>query len=158
MLLGGAAEYSPHAKESRMLEIRRPEELEALESPRILNTHYPYELLPENMGASKCKIIYMLRNPKDVAVSLYHHLTKHDDFRYNGSWSNFLQLYLGDKCKSVLYTILFFIYGVPLGHSHYGSISTASQLSPYRLQMSAHTHASKKQRRDEAILRLDTII
>ncbi|KAL5006666.1 hypothetical protein ScPMuIL_015472 [Solemya velum] len=97
MLVEGKAEYNPNAKESRMLEIQKAEELEKMETPRILNTHYPYELLPENVGSSKCKIIYMLRNPKDVAVSLYHHLTKHDDFRYNGTWPNFLQLYLGDK-------------------------------------------------------------
>lgn len=35
-------------------------------------THLPYNLLPESIRASNCKIVYMYRNVKDVIVSYYH--------------------------------------------------------------------------------------
>ncbi|KAI7755061.1 hypothetical protein M8C21_006528 [Ambrosia artemisiifolia] len=37
-------------------------------------THLPYNLLPESIRASNCKIVYIYRNVKDVIVSFYHFL------------------------------------------------------------------------------------
>ncbi|KAF7285934.1 hypothetical protein GWI33_008907 [Rhynchophorus ferrugineus] len=39
---------------------------------RFIKTHLPFSLLPHNIKESGCKIIYIARNPKDVAVSFYH--------------------------------------------------------------------------------------
>ncbi|XP_030058612.1 sulfotransferase family cytosolic 2B member 1 [Microcaecilia unicolor] len=39
---------------------------------RIITTHLPYDILAPALKNSKAKVIYMVRNPKDVAVSYYH--------------------------------------------------------------------------------------
>ncbi|XAR51618.1 Desulfoglucosinolate sulfotransferase [Bertholletia excelsa] len=39
---------------------------------RLFRTHVPYEMLPESVKTSGCKIVYVTRNPKDVVVSLWH--------------------------------------------------------------------------------------
>ena len=51
---------------------RTPETLAELPSPRILNGHQLPVLLPEQLFTKKIKIIHVYRNPKDVAVSLFH--------------------------------------------------------------------------------------
>ncbi|PIA27429.1 hypothetical protein AQUCO_07800046v1 [Aquilegia coerulea] len=40
--------------------------------PRIYSTHVPYTMLPESVQTSKCQIIYLCRNPKDIFVSMWH--------------------------------------------------------------------------------------
>ena len=42
--------------------------------PRVFKTHIPYCLVPKGSDeANKPRYIYVVRNPKDVFVSLYHH-------------------------------------------------------------------------------------
>ncbi|XP_046584472.1 sulfotransferase 1A1-like [Haliotis rubra] len=63
-------------KDELMLEFIRGEVLEKFPSPRILNTHCFVEQLPRGVFEKKCKIIYILRNPKDTTVSLFNHHKK----------------------------------------------------------------------------------
>ncbi|XP_078044572.1 sulfotransferase 1E1 isoform X1 [Augochlora pura] len=60
-------------KEDLCRNIAKPgyECLEKLESPRFIKSHFPFSLLPGILD-SGCKIVYVARNPKDVAVSWYH--------------------------------------------------------------------------------------
>ncbi|NWZ34667.1 ST2B1 Sulfotransferase, partial [Brachypodius atriceps] len=48
------------------------------ETPRLLTTHLPARIMAPALQRSKAKVIYVARNPKDVAVSFYHfhHLAK----------------------------------------------------------------------------------
>ena len=50
---------------------------EALGRRRLVKSHQPLSLLPRDL-LTKAKVVYVGRNPKDVAVSYYHHhrLTK----------------------------------------------------------------------------------
>ncbi|KAG8079795.1 hypothetical protein GUJ93_ZPchr0007g4236 [Zizania palustris] len=67
---------NPHACVPFMEEIyskRREAKLEGLPSPRLLNTHIAYSLLPETVTTDGCcKVVYIYRDPKDMVVSLYH--------------------------------------------------------------------------------------
>jgi len=75
VLLTGKMNKKP--KEAAMLDFISSESIDALESPRILNTHHPPHLLPKDIKEKKkAKIVYIYRNPKDVAISAYHHFMK----------------------------------------------------------------------------------
>ncbi|CAH2319322.1 sulfotransferase family cytosolic 2B member 1-like [Pelobates cultripes] len=41
-------------------------------SPRVLTSHLPIQIFAKSFFNSKAKIIYIMRNPKDILVSLYH--------------------------------------------------------------------------------------
>ncbi|XP_033321872.1 sulfotransferase 1E1 [Megalopta genalis] len=60
-------------KEDFCRNIAKPgyERLEKMESPRFIKSHFPFSLLPGILDCG-CKIVYVARNPKDVAVSWYH--------------------------------------------------------------------------------------
>ncbi len=46
--------------------------IEEMKSPRVLKSHLPFCLLPDDIF-EKSKVIICLRNPKDAMVSYYHH-------------------------------------------------------------------------------------
>lgn len=46
--------------------------LDALPSPRLMNTHLPHALLPDCC----CRVAYVCRDPKDMVVSLWHFLRR----------------------------------------------------------------------------------
>lgn len=48
------------------------EYLPQMQGQRFIKTHFPFSLLPPSIMENKAKIIYVARNPKDVAVSFYH--------------------------------------------------------------------------------------
>lgn len=51
--------------------------VDLLPSPRLLVSHLPYDIITKcKDNAASCKFIYISRNPKDVAVSYFHFLTK----------------------------------------------------------------------------------
>ena len=51
-------------------------------SPRLIKTHYPFEMLPPAL-LDTCKVLFVSRNVKDAAVSYFHHenLMKSHDLR-----------------------------------------------------------------------------
>ena len=61
MLYQGKAETIPGIKQYNMIEALTPEQLEAMPSPRILNTHFPFDHLPLDMIKRKTKIILIHR-------------------------------------------------------------------------------------------------
>ncbi|KAL9960567.1 hypothetical protein ACROYT_G034042 [Oculina patagonica] len=73
--------------------------IDLLPSPRLLWSHLPYQLIPKGKDdATTCKYIYIARNPKDVAVSLYYFLFSIDAESYSGlTWDIFLKFFLQGK-------------------------------------------------------------
>ncbi|KAK3596812.1 hypothetical protein CHS0354_036652 [Potamilus streckersoni] len=104
MLLRGNAEYETKTKLSAMIDIRTPEELDAIASPRVLNTHLPVDMLPSDVLSKRISIIHIMRNPKDVAVSLYHHIKAMapGGRSYPGGFHGFLPLFM-DENNYILY-------------------------------------------------------
>ncbi|XP_063797706.1 sulfotransferase 2B1-like [Pseudophryne corroboree] len=47
-------------------------QIKVLVPPRIMSTHLPINMFAKSFFKSKAKIIYTVRNPKDVVVSLFH--------------------------------------------------------------------------------------
>ena len=76
-------------------------------SKRVLKTHAPAQLAPwvdgtERDGMNGARVIVVTRNPKDAAVSHYHHtIDLPHIFKYNGSWDHFLRkIWIPGKVES----------------------------------------------------------
>ncbi|XP_035218190.1 sulfotransferase 1E1-like [Stegodyphus dumicola] len=68
-----------------------------MESPRLLKTHLPFSLLPPDVHSKKCKMIYITRNPRDVAVSYYHFACMLKETRYKGTFKQFFERFLANR-------------------------------------------------------------
>ena len=100
MLLKGKAEYDETPKERFMLDFIDCQTFDQLPSPRFINTHLLFETLPsKDILEKKPKIIFVYRNPKDLAVSAYGHLSGSKN--YNGTFNNFLPLFMKDACMLI---------------------------------------------------------
>lgn len=92
MLLQQSAEYHPHEKESHMYEFHIPETLQALEPPRVFNTHVRPNNLPEQFFEKRCKTVFVQRNPKDTAVSFFYHCK--NLIKFGGIFEQFMDFFL----------------------------------------------------------------
>ena len=43
---------------------------------------------------SPAKYIYVMRNPKDTAVSLFHHTRAYPSYQYDGDWDDFFERFM----------------------------------------------------------------
>ncbi|XP_076408573.1 sulfotransferase 1A1-like [Peromyscus maniculatus bairdii] len=74
------------------------ESLEETPAPRLLKTHLPLSLLPPSLLDQKIKVIYIARNPKDVAVSYYNFYSMAKGlFPDPGTWESFLENFMDGK-------------------------------------------------------------
>lgn len=97
MLINQKATRIPSMKESAMLEGSSRNIMQSMSSPRILNTHLLFCDIPRDFVEKKCKIIHILRNPKDVAVSFYNHHVRLLDYEYSGTWRSYLPRFLSGR-------------------------------------------------------------
>ncbi|XP_051822400.1 sulfotransferase 1 family member D1-like [Antechinus flavipes] len=72
-------------------------QLEELKSPRLVKTHLPVELLPPSLWKNDCKMIYVARNAKDVAVSYYYFHKMAKMHPEPGTWEEFLEKFMTGK-------------------------------------------------------------
>ena len=109
MLLQQTAQYHPEEKETHMLEFHTPERLEALEAPRVFNTHMRPNNMPEQFSQKRCKTVFVQRNPKDVAVSFYYH--SKDKIKFTGTFLQFVEFFITENGpgKVILSTIHFIL-------------------------------------------------
>lgn len=75
-------------------DISKFEELKMYSKRRVIPTHLSYDMLPVNVKQKQCKIIYVIRNPKDTAVSLFHYYRDNPNLPCIETWAAFLELFL----------------------------------------------------------------
>ncbi|KAJ8299712.1 hypothetical protein KUTeg_023772 [Tegillarca granosa] len=93
MLIKGKAEYEKGRKIPTVIEHAKQEHLGEMTSPRVLSTHMKFKYIPKDFIQKKCKIVYIQRNPKDVAVSFYKY--RNSEFEsMNISWEDYLYIYV----------------------------------------------------------------
>uniref|UniRef100_A0A8C8RXR9 Sulfotransferase n=1 Tax=Pelusios castaneus TaxID=367368 RepID=A0A8C8RXR9_9SAUR len=64
------------------------------ESPRIISSHLPVQLFAKSFFQSKAKVLYTVRNPKDVLVSLHHFAQIFRPYKEPGQLDEFLEEFL----------------------------------------------------------------
>ncbi|XP_048356659.1 sulfotransferase 2A1-like [Sphaerodactylus townsendi] len=62
--------------------------------PRLMNTHVPFQFFPKTFLQTKAKVIYVMRNPKDVLVSFYCFSLIFKTLKTPGSLQEFLETFL----------------------------------------------------------------
>ncbi|XP_063964767.1 sulfotransferase 1C2A-like [Lytechinus pictus] len=72
---------------------------EKMPSPRMLKSHCHSPFLPADIGTDdpKAKVIYVARNPKDTAVSMYHFCNYVPNLPSYESWDVFFEEFLADR-------------------------------------------------------------
>nr|XP_020666256.1 sulfotransferase 1 family member D1-like isoform X2 [Pogona vitticeps] len=68
--------------------------LEKAPRPCLIKTHLPVQLLPKSFWEKKCKMIYVARNAKDVAVSYYYFYQMAKVHPEPGTWNEFLEKFM----------------------------------------------------------------
>ncbi|KAK7494049.1 hypothetical protein BaRGS_00014707 [Batillaria attramentaria] len=72
MLRQGKSVYENRPKIQLMIDFVDVEEIDEQPSPRTLNTHLPFSMLPvQEIKDKRTKIVHVYRNPKAVVVSMY---------------------------------------------------------------------------------------
>lgn len=75
------------------------DELAAQTTRRFIKTHLPMPLMPRNIKEVGAKVVYVARNPKDVAASYYHFHRENPVFEYSGDFETFLKYFMDDLGK-----------------------------------------------------------
>ena len=65
------------------------------ECPRLFSTHIPYASLADNVKSSKCKIVYISRNPLDVVVSFWHFARRSAEWSEGWTLEEFVSRFCG---------------------------------------------------------------
>ncbi|TRY59426.1 hypothetical protein DNTS_001144 [Danionella cerebrum] len=71
--------------------------LDKMSSPRAIVSHMPYHFMPATFFKSKAKVIYIARNPKDVAVSSFHFHKMANFLADPGTFEDFIDGFLFGK-------------------------------------------------------------
>ncbi|XP_048484935.1 sulfotransferase 1B1 [Plutella xylostella] len=91
---------------------------EGLCSPRYLQTHLAPSLLPPRLLDS-CRVVYVIRDPRDVLVSCYHFFSSHTDVGFLGDLKQFYELF---KEGYVVYTPYFTYLKEFLAQKHHQNL------------------------------------
>ena len=70
----------------------------AAPSPRFIKTHLPMSLLPPKI-LDTAKVVYVARDPRDVAVSSFHHSKLFRVLDFPSPFKDFWNLFIRAKCE-----------------------------------------------------------
>ena len=80
------------------LDIYPEVDVEHLPTPRAFKSHHPYNSMPCGLpNKMPGRYIYVTRNPKDVAVSMFYHKKAFVDSDPNLLWEDFFEYFLSDR-------------------------------------------------------------
>lgn len=115
MLVSGRAEYEARTKEHLMVEMVELDTITSQPSPRFINSHLRLRHLPRELVTKRSKVIHLTRNPKDIVVSLYFHMTQMKHFPQDLTITTFVEDWLKgwDYPGICLYHIMLFSVYVP---------------------------------------------
>ncbi|XP_075035102.1 sulfotransferase 1C4-like isoform X2 [Mixophyes fleayi] len=65
-----------------------------MESPRLLKTHLPIQLLPPSFLDKKVKVVYVARNAKDCMVSYFYFQMMNKGLPDPGTWNEYFSTFL----------------------------------------------------------------
>lgn len=72
--------------------------LASMPSPRFVKSHLPMSLLNPKL-LDTAKVVYVARDPRDVAVSCYHHAKLFQMTNFNGSFKEYWNLFYRNLSK-----------------------------------------------------------
>ncbi|XP_063786708.1 sulfotransferase 1C2-like [Pseudophryne corroboree] len=75
-------------------DVSKLEEMNNITSRRVIPTHLNYDMLPKDFKTKKCKAIYIIRNPKDTAVSLFHYYKDNPNLPTIEMWNTYFSMFL----------------------------------------------------------------
>ncbi|NWV24228.1 ST1B1 Sulfotransferase, partial [Origma solitaria] len=75
----------------------RTDLLATMPSPRVVKTHLPAHILPKSFWENHCKMIYVGRNAKDVAISFYHFDLMNKLQPHPGTWAQYLEEFMAGR-------------------------------------------------------------
>ncbi|XP_069122778.1 sulfotransferase 1C2-like isoform X2 [Argopecten irradians] len=84
-----------------VMEFQPISEVESLTSPRMYLTHLGYHSIPMAARQGNIKIIQVLRNPKDTAVSYYEFFNSMKNVAYEGTFDCFLKYFISNEFVAV---------------------------------------------------------
>ncbi|XP_063285161.1 sulfotransferase 1C1-like [Pelobates fuscus] len=68
-----------------------------MESPRLLKTHLPIQLVPPSFWEKNAKVVYVARNAKDCMVSYYYFQKMNKGLPDPGTWDNYFSSFLSGE-------------------------------------------------------------
>jgi hypothetical protein len=77
-----------------ILEQRGKESLNISLKPRVIKTHFPFGLMPYNKSA---KYLWVVRNPKDVCVSFYHHAKARGQYQWTRDFHDYFKIWINEE-------------------------------------------------------------
>lgn len=75
-----------------------PKTLDSLPSPRFFKTLLALSLLPPKL-LDVARVVYVARDPRDVAVSFFHYYRANSVLTYKGDFKQFWKQFVNDQSK-----------------------------------------------------------
>ncbi|XP_070837754.1 amine sulfotransferase-like [Chaetodon trifascialis] len=91
---GGLNEYPNNMEQMPWLEYKEGQDYALRPSPRLFTSHLTPALMPLGLKDKKAKIIYVMRNPKDIIVSYYYFSIVCSDLETPKSFEHLYEEYL----------------------------------------------------------------
>lgn len=101
--------FSTVSKDEKLIEsmeknVFKLDNVNNLPSPRFLKSHLPLSMLSPRL-LDTCKVVYVARDPRDVAVSFYHHSDLMKMLKEGSDFKTYWNLFIKDLSEYYLTTV-----------------------------------------------------